>query len=87
MQGLEGGRGSPADSGRNRTRREETNDRVFDRRAGETFRPVAALDSLKSETFCRDLKFFVNRTVERSAATAPATVLSLSVPDAEDRPN
>ena len=37
MQGLEGGRGPPADSGRNRTRREETNDGVFDRRAGETF--------------------------------------------------
>ena len=37
MQGLEGGRGPPADSGRDRTRREETNDRVFDRRAGETF--------------------------------------------------
>ena len=37
MQGLEGGRGPPADSGRDRTRREETNDRVFDRRAGEMF--------------------------------------------------
>ena len=37
MQGLEGGRGPPADSGRDWTRREETNDRVFDRRAGETF--------------------------------------------------
>ena len=30
MQGLEGGRGPPADSGRNRTRREETSDGVFD---------------------------------------------------------
>ena len=37
MQGLEGGRGPPADSGRDRTRREETNGRVFDRRAGEMF--------------------------------------------------
>ena len=37
MQGLEGGRGPPADSGRNRTRREETNDGVFDRRAGDTY--------------------------------------------------
>ena len=37
MQGLEGGRGPPADSGRDRTRREETSGRVFDRRAGDTF--------------------------------------------------
>ena len=37
MQGLEGGRGPPADSGSNRTRREETSDGVFDRRAGDTY--------------------------------------------------
>ena len=37
MQGLEGGRGPPADSGRNRTRREETSDGTFDRRAGDIY--------------------------------------------------
>ena len=37
MQGLEGGRGPPADSGRNRTRREETSNGTFDRRAGDIY--------------------------------------------------
>ena len=37
MQGLEGGRGPPADSGRNRTRREETSSGTFDRRAGDLY--------------------------------------------------
>ena len=37
MQGLEGGRGPPADFGRNRTRREETSNGTFDRRAGDIY--------------------------------------------------
>ena len=37
MQGLEGGRGPPADFGRNRTRREETSNGTFDRRAGDLY--------------------------------------------------
>ena len=37
MQGLEGGRGPLADSGRNRTRREETSNGTFDRRAGDIY--------------------------------------------------
>ena len=50
-------------------------------------RPVAPLDGLKSETFCRDLKILINPAAELIDATTPATVLDLSVSDVGGRPH
>ena len=48
-------------------------------------RPVAALDSPKNETFCRDLKNLQKPAAERPAATISATLHPLSVSSVEDR--
>ena len=45
-------------------------------------RRVAAAEGLKNETFWTDLRILVNPAAERPAATAPATVLALSISDA-----
>ena len=42
---------------------------------------VAAADSLKSETFCRDLKNVVNPATEPTPAAAPTPVLAPTAPE------
>ena len=50
---------------------------------GNRDRCVAAPDGLKNENFCRDCKILTNPIAERPAATRAATVLPLSMSDAD----
>ena len=48
------------------------------------YRPVAAPDSLKNESFCCDHNILINPAAKRPSATVSAIIPPLSVSDAEE---